>query len=190
MNPHLSFQNMSPAKKTAIQAIILAIVLTAPLLFAQSGVGPAFLPAGHKQPATGRPSAASVQRDTAAQPQGFAGATRSLHAPADKAPSREVYATSTILRHGGSHTVLPPFAVIHVPAHLRERITRTPAGKYVPWPEFYNANRDWLLTHHVTIRQAEGKDPIVPGVRSQFTRINRMVVSVFQNHPISSLPAN
>ncbi|MFK7910283.1 MAG: hypothetical protein AB8F34_06730 [Akkermansiaceae bacterium] len=179
---------MSPAKKTLLQAVVLAIVLTAPLLFAQSGVGPAFLPAERKQAVTERPTAEFLKQQIAKQSQGFAGATRSQHAPKTIAPSKEIYATSIILQHGDTHTLLPPFAVIHTPSHLENKITRNPTGKYVPWPQFYNAHRSWLFTYQVTIKQAEGKDPIKPEAKNQFNRINRIVVSIFQHHPISTLP--
>ncbi len=188
MNPHFTLPHLSPVKKTVLQAIILAVVLTAPLLFAESGVGPSFLPAERKQAASDRPTAQQLRQLIAAQNQGFTGATQSAHAPEAIAPSKEIYASSIILQHGDNHTLLPPYSLIHIPAHLEKKITRTPSGKYMPWPEFYNAHRSWLFTHHITIQQAEGKAPIKPEVAHQFTRINRLVVSVFQNHPISTLP--
>lgn len=188
MNLHATLPALSPTKKTLLQALAIAFILTAPLLLAESGVGPAFLPAEHQQAATDSPTAHALKRQIASHNQGFSGAVQSAKAPAATAPSKEIYACSTIIQHGNTHTLLPPFAVIHIPAHLKKNITRTPVGTYVPWPRFYSAHRSWLFTHHITIKQAEGKAPIKPEVKNQFTLINRMVVSVFQNQPISKLP--
>lgn len=187
MNSQSSLPTMSPMKKTLIQAIILAIVLTAPLLFAESGVGPAYLPAESKQAATERPTAAELKQCMASQHQGFQGGIQSPYTPATITPSKSIYATSIILQHGDTHTLLPPFAVIYTPDHLQKKITRTPHGRYVPWPEFYTNHRSWLFTHQITLKQAKGQAPIKPEVLSQFKRINRIVVSIYQNHPISKL---
>jgi hypothetical protein len=162
-------------------------VLTLPLLFAESGVGPAFLPIERKQAASDRPTDQSLKQSIAMHEQGFTGAIPSAQAPAVTVPSKEIYASSIILQDGDSHTLLPPHAVIHTPAHLQKKITRNPAGKYLPWPKFYNAHRHWLFTYQVTIKQAEGKEPVKPEVMGQFARINRIVVSIYQNHPVSTL---
>ena len=170
-----------------LKLLILAIVLSAPTLFAQSGLGPDNLPAIRKQASTDRPTSPELNRITAKVKQGFAGAQKT-RAP-QIAAKQDIYAASIILQHGDTHTVIPPLSIIHTPPHLEKHITRTPHGKYMPWPEFYTANRRWIFTHHITINQAEGKAPIKDEVKKQFTRINRIVVTLFQNYPVSTLPA-
>ena len=177
---------MSPTQKTILKALIVGIVLSAPTLLAESGIGPAHLPKTRKQAATDRPTAAALKQAFAKQKQGFPGAQKVT--PTAPAPGNDIYANSIILHHEGTHTVIPRHAVIFTPDSLQGKITRKAEGKYLPWPEFYTANRNWLFTHHVTLKQAEGKEPIQANVKTQFARINRIVVSLFQNYPISTLP--
>ena len=179
---------LSPIQKTLIQALAFGAVMAAPLLLAQSGLGPKFLPEVRQQANKDRTTALKLAHTITNHHQGFGDAARSEQAPAAVTESPGIYTGSIILRHGSTHTVVPKNSVIHLPDHLQGKITRSPEGRYIPWPKFYTANRSWLLTHQVTLDQASGKDPIKPNARTQLKSINRIVVSVYQNHPISKLP--
>ncbi len=63
--------HMTPLKVTIVQAIILAIVLTAPLLFAESGTGIQQLPAHLQKPSSERINTNALAKLKAAQPGGF-----------------------------------------------------------------------------------------------------------------------
>lgn len=178
--------SLPPIRKTIIQALIFAVIMTAPFIFAESGVGPRFLPAEQKQPTKDSTTPAQLAQTVANHQQGFTGA-KNIQVPHNLAAIPDIHKNSTILQHGDTYTILPPQAVIHTPKHLRKKITRTPHGRYVAWPTFYVANRNWILTHHLTLEEAKGNQPITPAVLTQFDRINRIVVSVYQNQPISKL---
>ena len=177
---------MSTTQKTILKALIVGIVLSAPTLLAESGIGPAHLPETRQQAAIDRPSAATLRRLITQHEQGVQGARKVT--PSDVAQGNDIYADSIILQRKDSHTVIPRHAIIYTPESLRGKITQQPRGKYLSWPEFYTANRNWLFTHQVTLKQAEGKEPIRANVQRQFAQINRIVVSLFQNYPISTLP--
>ncbi|MGB0991970.1 MAG: hypothetical protein ACPG32_05825 [Akkermansiaceae bacterium] len=177
---------MKPLTKTILQALAMAAVFSVPFLFAESNVGEEQLPANMKAPAQSRITADELSKAKLAHKQGFDGAEQTSDLP--MAAALSIYDNSTILVHGGNHTVLPPRAVLHLPKKYQGKISTHPVGKYIPWPEFYLANRQWLFTYQVTERQALGQDAINENVTVQFQKMNRLVVSLLENHPVSVAP--
>ncbi|MCP5538336.1 MAG: hypothetical protein H7A51_19145 [Akkermansiaceae bacterium] len=178
---------MPPFKTILIRALILAIILTAPLLFAENGTGIGQLPENLQPPSAERTSMTRLNQQKAATQQGFRHAQMSDHAPAGAVRSYDIYRHSTILQHGNNHTLLPDNALIHIPDSLQHKVVTTPRGTFIPWPRFYLANRSWIFTHEINLKQAEGTSPLKEDVLKQFVRINRIVVALHQNNPISIL---
>lgn len=174
-----------------IQALIMAIILTAPLLFAESGTGAGQLPAELKSAETERtsPEALAKLKAQHQKTQGFKDGTWSSTAPDGGLLKQDIYRNSVILQVGPSHTVLPPHSVMHLPKSLRKMVVTSATGDYVPWPEFCTQNRSTIITHSITLKQALGTEAIRPEVRNQLEKINRIVVALYHNNPISVLPA-
>lgn len=180
--------HMPLVKKTLVQAVILAIILAAPLLFAESGTGIGQLPAKLPKPGSERIHANALAKLKAEHPGGFSQGKWMSQAPAGKISNHDIYRNSIILQRGDTHTVLPPHALIYVPKCHQNNVVSHPAGAFVPWPQFYVNNRSWLFTHQISLKQARGDASIGENVLKQFERINRIVVALHQNNPISALP--
>lgn len=177
---------------TLIQALIMALILTAPLLLAGSGTGAGQLPSKLEKPAADRISAEALHQLKAEhhKTRGFRDGAWSATPPEGGVLRQDIYRNSVILQAGGSHTVLPPHSILHLPRSLRQMSATRPIGDYLPWPEFYARNRSAVLTHSVTLEQALGKTPIGQDVSRQLRKINRIVVALYQNNPVSVLPAS
>jgi hypothetical protein len=179
---------LTPLQQIIVQAIILAIVLTAPLLFAESGTGIEQLPADLQKPGSERINANALAKLKAAHPGGFTQGKWLSQAPDGKTYHSDIYQNSIILQHGDTHTVLPLHAVIYLPECHKTKVVTRAKGDFVPWPQFYVNNRSWLFTHQINLKQAMGTASIGQDVLKQFKKINRIVVAIHQNNPISALP--
>ncbi len=175
-------------KKTIVQAIILAIVLTAPLLFAESGTGIEHLPAKLQKPGSERIHASDLAKLKEAHRGGFSKGKWMSRAPEGQISDDDIYRNSIVLQRGDTHTVLPLHAVIYLPKCHQKNVVTEPKGAFVPWPQFYVNNRSWLFTHQISLKQARGTAGIGENVLKQFEKINRIVVALHQNNPISALP--
>ncbi len=104
---------------------------------------------------------------------------------ASRQQSKSLIDQSTILCFGGNWTLVPPNAVIHLPAALKARVNTTPSGTMLPWVEFLTKNTNWITTNEVTFDQAAGNESI-PAARMAFlNQQDKVVVAVHQNGPIS-----
>lgn len=178
---------MTPIKTTLIGALILAIVLTAPLLLAENGTGLKQLPAELPAPTSDRITSAALNKQKSAAKLGFSKAQWAEQAPAGETRRYDIYKDSIILQQGDNHTVLPRNSIVHLPESLKQKVVSRPHGIFVPWPQFYLKNRSWIFTHEINLKQARGVAPLKEGVQKQFERINRLVVAIHQNNPISML---
>jgi len=170
-----------------IQLLILILVLTAPLIFAESGTGAAFLPSEIKRPNTERISPQALIQLKALHQKTGGFKSSSSDAPLGGYMKQDIYRNSIILQIGHTHTVLPPHSVIYLPTSLSKMVVTSASGSYVPWPEFCVQNRSKIITHSVTLKQAMGQEKIQPKVSQQLKQINRVVVAIYQNNPISIL---
>lgn len=178
---------MPSLKTTIIRALILAIVMSAPLLLADNGIGVKQLPAKRSAPVADRTSNAELGQKKSALKQGFQQATWSGQAPTSQVRRYKIYQDSIILQQGDSHTILPRHSIIYLPDTLQQKVVNQPRGSFVPWPQFYLKNRNWLFTHEIHLKQAQGITPLKKGIETQFKRINRIVIALHQNNPISVL---
>ncbi len=118
---------------------------------------------------------------------GFSEAQWAEQAPAGETRRYDIYKDSIILQQGDSHTVLPRNSIVHLPNSLKQKVVTRPHGTFVAWPQFYLKNRNWIFTHEINLKQAQGAAPLKEGIQKQFERINRLVVAIHQNNPISIL---
>lgn len=181
---------MTPFKTTMIRAIILAIVLTAPLLLAENGTGLKQLPDALPAPTTDRITSTALSQLKSSVKPGFPQAQWSKQAPQGETKNYDIYKDSVILQQGDSHTVLPLNSIVYLPDSLKQKVVSRPYGSFVSWPQFYIKNRNWIFTHEISLKQAQGVAPLKDGVMKQFERINRLVVAIHQNNPISILSSS
>ena len=112
---------MNPTQKMIIKLLVVAIVLTAPTLLAESGIGPAHLPKTRKAAASDRPTASALRVAIAEQQQGFPGARST--SPTSVSTGKNIYADSIILQHGDTHTLLPRHAILYTPPLLQKKLS-------------------------------------------------------------------
>ena len=104
------------------------------------------------------------------------------------APSKDLYATSLILSDGVNHTLLPKRAIVFLPEKYQRRLVEEPVGKLIFWPEFQKLNASWIKPLEVTLSVAKGDEPIAEALRKRFESGFQVIVSVYQNSPISLMP--
>lgn len=103
-----------------------------------------------------------------------------------KMPARgDLYANSVLISDGKNHTLVPKEAVIFVPEHLSGRIVEERVGKLIVWPEFYETNSRWLRAKEVSYETAKGDDPLSEEEMDVIRLGNAIVVSVYNQFPIS-----
>ena len=170
-----------------IRALILAIVLTAPTLLAENGTGLKQLPDAPSAPTSDRITSAALSQLKSAVKPSFPQAQWTEQAPKGEARNYDIYEDSVILQQGNSHTVLPRNSIVYLPESLKQKVVNRPNGAFVSWPQFYLKNRNWIFTHGISLNQAQGTTPLKDGVMQQFKRINRLVIAIHQNNPISIL---
>ena len=95
--------------------------------------------------------------------------------------------TSTILNFGGSLTLVPKGAVLHVPKTLTDRVGKRDGAKIATWTDFQTANRGWLITQEVTLEQAKGNESLPEAVLQHLAKEINVVVATYQGRPISML---
>jgi hypothetical protein len=109
--------------------------------------------------------------------------------PAKDYMAKGILEDSDIICFGGTATLLPKQAILATPATFKDRIGIQPGVKIVGWAEFYAANRGWITTMEVDLKQAEGNKAIAPEMRLQITKSKNLVVATCQGGPISVLPS-
>lgn len=96
---------------------------------------------------------------------------------------------SDLLSDGIHWTLVPKGAVLHIPASHASRVGTRPVGTLLNWHEFLSVNRSWLFTEEVTMDQAAGKTPLLPGRADAWQKLGKVVVAVHLTGPITVKPA-
>ena len=103
---------------------------------------------------------------------------------------RSLIAKSTLLSSDSFWTLLPRGSVIHVPKHLKGKVTRKPYGALVDWKTFLRKNHGWIHVHEVTMTQAQGKGSINPKIIEAYQSMGKIVVATCSGGPISVAPTS
>jgi hypothetical protein len=101
---------------------------------------------------------------------------------------KDILSRSEIFSHLGLASLVPKRAVLHIPKGLAGRMTFLPDSKFVPWRDFFQANRAWIRTVPVSRAQAEGKQPMDEAILKSFAKEPRVVIATYQEGPISVMP--
>jgi len=114
-------------------------------------------------------------------------------ATASAEPSRpteqSLLAGSTILHDGTHWTLVPRGAVLHLPDQHQDKVEERPLGKLLPWREFLTRNRAWVRAEELSLRQAEGIEPLDPRRVAYWTKQDKVIVAVHLGGPISARDA-
>jgi hypothetical protein len=95
---------------------------------------------------------------------------------------------STVLSHAGQSTLLPKGSVIWTPDSVKDRIVPAPSGVTIPWQEFLTANRNWISTCEVDVKQICGEKPLTPQMLNSFKTRGVMIVATLNGGPVTVLP--
>ncbi|MFK7910273.1 MAG: hypothetical protein AB8F34_06680 [Akkermansiaceae bacterium] len=98
---------------------------------------------------------------------------------------RSLIGNSTLLANGNYWTLVPRGAVIHIPSRYKDKVVSKPIGRLLEWKKFLRQNQGWLQTHAVTMKQAQGKEPIKEKTQKAYQSIGKVVVATCANGPIS-----
>jgi hypothetical protein len=98
---------------------------------------------------------------------------------------KDLLSRSDIFSYLGQATLVPKKAVLHFPKELADRSGLKEESKFVPWIDFFAANRSWIRTVAVSRAQAEGREPIDEATLNSFAKERRLVVATYQEGPIS-----
>lgn len=109
-----------------------------------------------------------------------------------KDPSKEnvptdIISRSDILCYNGMATLVPKQAILFTPPQYADRIGMKAGARIVTWAEFYAANRGWVGTMEISIKQAEGKEPLPEKPAEQMMKGSNLVVATYQGGPVSKL---
>ncbi|MEK7952026.1 hypothetical protein [Luteolibacter soli] len=98
---------------------------------------------------------------------------------------QDLLSRSDLFSYLGLATLVPKNAVLHFPKELESRGGFAEQSKFVPWIDFYAANRGWIRTVTVSRAQAMGQEPLDEEVVKSFAKEKRLVVATYQEGPIS-----
>lgn len=94
---------------------------------------------------------------------------------------------SVLLSNGRNWTFIPKGAVLYIPEKYQERVNVAEGrGKYIPFTQFAQKNRQWIQTYSVTLEQARGTDAISDKAREALAESGRVVITVCKGGPIST----
>ena len=137
-------------------------------------------------PMTDRISADALQARRAA---GSPVATLAQQAEPNKQVTRtkdqSLIKQSMIISDGQNWTLVPNGAVLHIPETLNSRINVRPVGNLLSWKEFVTRNRNWISGEEVSMRQAEGVQPIDARRIAYWPKQSKVIVAVHLGGPIS-----
>ncbi|MCU0797509.1 MAG: hypothetical protein MUF31_16435 [Akkermansiaceae bacterium] len=108
--------------------------------------------------------------------------------PSEAVRPADLVASSDILCHQGTATLVPKGALLAIPAHLKERTQFVAGARIVTWQEFFAANRDWLSTTEITLEQASGRQPLGDALVKTLGESRVIMVATLQQGPISVNP--
>jgi hypothetical protein len=98
---------------------------------------------------------------------------------------KDLLSRSDIFSYLGQATLVPKRAVLHFPKELETRSGFQENSKFVPWIDFYAANRAWIRTVPVSRAQAMGQEPMDEATVKSFAKEKRLVLATYQEGPIS-----
>ncbi len=101
---------------------------------------------------------------------------------------KDLISESDILCFGGTATLVPKKAVLHIPKNLADRLKFLPGSKIQSWSDFYAQNRGWITTVEVSRAQAEGNNALAQAISERVPKSANLVVATYQGGPISVLP--
>ncbi len=90
-----------------------------------------------------------------------------------------------ILGDGRLWTVLPQRAILHSPDLGRSAFAHEATGRLATWSEFEAANRSRIQGYVVRESHLAGTDQIPESLKEQWSRSNRMIVSVYRGNPVA-----
>lgn len=178
--------------KTACTAAAALIALASTPLLAQqpapagqrsSGAGLAVLPTDLKAPGSRVITDAELQALRAARNGGVD--------PKPLPPKKHGFSLaemSTFISFGDKTTLLPKGSVVVCPDPLKSRIVPLPSGTVVPWQDFLAANRNWIITTDVELKQVRGEMPLPQAELQTLKSRGLMVVATLNGCPVTVLP--
>lgn len=95
---------------------------------------------------------------------------------------------SVVISYGKYWTFVPKGAVLHIPKHLKKRMSGERKGKLLPWPTFLVKNRGWIQTQEISMTEARGEAALNEDVVKRFQKSARVVIAVCKKGPISVRP--
>lgn len=108
--------------------------------------------------------------------------------PAKVNPPQDIVSNSDFLSSGGSVTLIPKRALLHVPDRLKDRTQIRDNMQIVTWPSFHTRNRSWITTVEVSRLQAEGNTPLDEKKMEQLMKTGDILIATMGGAPISVLP--
>lgn len=108
--------------------------------------------------------------------------------PAKVNPPQDIVSNSDFLSSGGSVTLIPKRALLHVPDRLKDRTRIRDNMQIVTWPDFHARNRSWITTVEVSRLQAEGNAPLDEAKMEQLHKTGDILIATMGGAPISVLP--
>ncbi|MDB6077069.1 MAG: hypothetical protein JWO82_816 [Akkermansiaceae bacterium] len=177
--------------KTVVRTAAALIALATPLLSQQaapagqrsSGAGLAVLPSNLKAPGS--------RVITDAELTALRSARNGGQDPKPLPPKKHGFSLvemSTILAFGEQSTLLPKGSIISCPDALKARIVTTPSGTVVPWQEFLAANRNWIVTTEVELKQVRGEMPLPQAELQTLKSRGLVAIATLNGCPVTVLP--
>ena len=169
----------------AFHVLIHASLSCLPMAAAQEvrkgGIGPEVLPPGAVAPTADLPSdeALAERRD--------AGGAVDPKIMARKPKGYGLMEFSQFLGFGETGTILPKGSILYCPDSLAVHVLSGPNRAMRGWPDFLAANRNWLITHEVSMAQVKGEVPISESDRASFKAAGKMVIATLRNNPVTVL---
>ncbi len=137
---------------------------------------------------THRELSARRQADKTADPIASSFEPAEASDPAKVNPPQDIVSTSDFLSSGGSVTLIPKRALLHVPDRLKDRTQIRDNMQIVTWSNFHTRNRSWITTVEVSRLQAEGNSPIDEKKMEQLKKTGDILIATMGGAPISVLP--
>lgn len=104
-----------------------------------------------------------------------------------RAGEQSIIAQSVILSDGSNWTLVPKGAILFLPESQNSKINTRPVGNLVPWKEFLRLNHAWVSAEEVTLRQAEGVQPLDERRVEFWSKNQKVIVATYLGGPISHI---
>jgi hypothetical protein len=106
-------------------------------------------------------------------------------APPEKVEPVDLLARSTIIRSGGSITLVPKESIIYVPKEYMDRIGQDPTATILSWNDFIPLNRGWISCLELSYNQAIGKEPLPIAAIEKMKKYGNLIVATASGNPIT-----